>query len=51
MKRAKWIAAILLSTVMLAACGGAADEEDDDEMSDLFSDMSFDFGSDDDDEM
>ncbi len=28
-----------------------ADEEDDDEMSDLFSDMSFDFGSDDDDEM
>lgn len=27
MKRAKWIAAILLSTVMLAACGGAADEE------------------------
>ncbi len=28
-----------------------ADEEDNDEMSDLFSDMSFDFGSDDDDEM
>ena len=28
-----------------------AGEEDDDEMSDLFSDMSFDFGSDDDDEM